>query len=312
MFQAKFSSRRAIHACLLIGVAALLVWLWRSGSPLPDQADAQRSADVNAQAPAPHARTVSEAWRWDAFPRERAAAEEVGAGRSASPFSVAAIHAALRKVELDEHGRVVIDDNALAALRSAFATLDATLTHAQLDELQQVIRAGLPGEGGRQAAKIVRDYHDYHVALRSFEQEFAPPDGLDASGVHYEQLVALRHEHLGYDTAEKLFAREQAHARYTMDSMRVQSASGLSQAQRDEMQRQLKAALPAGVLPGNPTGGDLEWKHRIDQFQHERRLILDAGLADEDAQEQIDRLMSVHFSPDEIELVRDDAPDPSS
>ncbi|MBC7983349.1 MAG: hypothetical protein H7Y02_05770, partial [Candidatus Obscuribacterales bacterium] len=102
----------------------------------------------------------------------------------------------------------------------------------------------------------------------------------------------------------KLFGEEQAYARYTLESIRVQSLVGISQEEKDELQATLKQQLQPGVLPEKPSASQLEWERRYVQFQQEKQRILDAGLTEEDKQQQIERLLSTHFRAHEINAAR--------
>jgi lipase chaperone LimK len=219
------------------------------------------------------------------------------------------VHAALREVRLDEMGDVVLDNEALSALQAAFASMPRGLTTEQLGQMQHTIRTGLPGRAGEQTAKIVANYHTYHLAQQRLKTDRGD-EAMDpaAALVQLEELAALRRQYLGYEAANKLFGQEEAYARYTLESMRVQSLEDLPQAQKDAMQAQLKSRLATGVLPDKPSAAQTEWQHRHEIYQRERQLIMNAGLSAADEIEQVESLLRSHFRPEEIERARNYIP----
>ena len=291
--------RRIAYGALFIAVPGFFVWFLRP-HPEPPPAPEIRSLPESVQTS--HV-TVAKAWRWDQFPAaERRAPSDEARKQSSSIFSAAEVHAALQHVELTDAGDVVLDHKALSALQSAFASLDLNAT--QLEELQRIVRAGLPGKAGEQAATVIGDYYQYQAALKDFEAVTEPPVDLETARDQYEQRVALRQHYLGYAAAEKLFAREQAHARFTLDSMRIQSATELPEAQRRQLQDDVTARVPAGVLSERSGAEQLEWERRHAAFERERQAILDAGMAEVDKRAQIEALLRQHFGERELEAAR--------
>lgn len=298
-------SRAAVYAVLLAALTASFAWVLRPAPPaVPPPAAIETPERPAGAAP----RTVGEAWRWQAFPvKQRAAAAPAAAEAGSGLFDVPSIRRALKDVALDDGGNVVLDGNALAQLKDAFATLETELSAAQLEELQRIIRTGLPGPAGQQAASIVADYYRYHQALKDFDAGVVLADDLAAAAARYEQLAALRQEVFGPDVAQKLFAQEEAYARYTLETMRVQSAPGLSPEQKEHRLTQLRQSLPPGVLPEKP-GPD--WERRYAAFAREKQAVLNAGLTESDKRAQIEQLLRQHFTDSEIEAARHYLPAP--
>lgn len=297
------SLRRLGYALALAGVAGIFVWwLTLPGSVGSDNAsNTVATATMDRQIDRP--RTLGDAWprQWTAD-IERRVSE-----RPDEFFDIAEVRRRLGRIELNDAGEIVLNDSALSALRGAFATLEGRLDTASLQELEQLIRRTLPGRAGEQTAQVVGDYYRYDRALRSFDAGAAVADDLTRASVRQEQLAALRMQYFGPEVANKLFAREQAYARYTIESMRIQAAADLSAEQKARLQARLKDGLPADVLPGSV---DADWKRRYALFERDKQAVLSAGLTDTDKAMQIERLLEQYFRPEERAAARGYVPEP--
>lgn len=237
LLRAKWFLQKSGYVILFVGVTALLVWWQKPERPT--------NQEVRQNAPPIAARTVGDAWQWNNASAPSAATPKATKQASgSSTFDVAGIHAALRNVALSESDDVVVDAKTLDALRLLKIDLDV----AQIEELQGIIRSGLPGKAGEQAATIVGDYLRYRSVAKDLEAVEMPTGDLQAATTHHERLVALRQQYLGYETAEKLFGNEQAYARFMIDAMRIQASPGLSDEQKSQMISELREKLPPDLL----------------------------------------------------------------
>lgn len=303
------SSKQTIAALALLFVISTAVLLWWS-RPHPQVADMSQPASYESREPqaarAAESQTIEQAWRWERFSKAELKPKNPPAGQP--PFTVAGVHQALRTVELDANGMPVVDSRALSALQSAFADVSTRLTDADLQRLEEIIRAGLPGPGGEQVAGIVSNYYRYDIARRDIESQVPPPQDPESMQTHYESLVALRQQHLGADVARQLFAAEEAYARFTIESMRIQATPGVSDADKERMQAELRTRLAEGVLPDKPDAREREWQQRYARFAQQRQMILNAGLPERDQREQIEQLLATHFNDRERERARNYMP----
>lgn len=291
----------AFAALFAVSAAALLWWT----RPETSSSTHNVTDNVEAATPPDAPRTVAQAWQWNEFSRaERKSAEASDDRPAPAPFSAAGVHRALRDVELDANGLPVLDGKTLNILRTSFAEMKTGLSDAQVEELSRIVRSGLPGPAGEQAAKIVTDYYRYDVALRDLEAQRPPPEGLASMQRQLEETVALRRQYFGYDVAAKLFAQEEAYAQFTLASMRIQETPGLSEEDKQRLQADLRNNIDAGVLPDKPDARELEWQRRYAQFAREKQLVLDAGLSERDQKEQIEQLIATHFKENERERAR--------
>lgn len=256
--------------------------------------------------------TTAHEGRPNAIPQAKhRAAEHAQSSPVAPPLSAAAVREALRTVELDDYGRLVLDAKALAALRNSFARLDGELTEAQLIQLQQLIREALPASAGDETATMVVGFYRYHLAeralLAAFDDGAAAFDDIDTLNQRHRSLRALQDEHLGRAAAERLFGIERAYQRYMLDSMRLQNTPGLSASDKAILQSQLRDQLPTGVISRDVPLDQAErtaFKRRFDAYALQRDAIVGAGLSAEEQQRQLDELFGAHFSEDEAEAVR--------
>jgi len=255
-------------------------------------------------------RTLADLWIVDqSRTPETAAPIDPRSTEDAHAISEADVKHALREVRIDTAGDVIVDDRALSALLDGFAGVER-LSDAEVAELQRIITAGLPSPAGEQAAKIVGDFYQYQVALRA--SGAAPAGDLNSAQAELERTIALRHAYFGEATAERLFGDEQAHARFTLASMRLEADASLSESDKAERRETLRAMLPQRlredsqqtVTPPSamPSAEQFDWQQRYAEFQRQKQAILAAGLVESEKNEQIDRLLHEHFTTDEIDL----------
>ncbi|SFR83093.1 Lipase chaperone LimK [Marinobacter daqiaonensis] len=119
--------------------------------------------------------------------------------------------------------------------------------------LHQYVRAGLAGETGRQAARLLGNYVGYRQALEQAEAQWMAEQPL-APGEKLERTIALRRQHLGPLTSSQLFAGEDAHQRFLIAREEVRANRDLSNDQRQAALSRLKENLRSGALLVNSKG----------------------------------------------------------
>lgn len=243
MARGRTNLAKSVYILLPIGLITLAVMV---GLHLAERTTPALSSALDAHPEEPLVPTVGSEWRRATL--ATAATEQQVQNPSGRPLLDAGmVYHALSQVELTEDGEVVINDKARSALESAFSRLPLDLSVAELEQLELLITQGLPGEAGVRVAHIVSSYYHYRVAEKDFNAHYLPGDDVAGAQTHFEQQVALRQAHLGYELAEQLYGEEQAHARYTLESMRIQSDETLSEAEKAAQQTALRAALPEGL-----------------------------------------------------------------
>jgi lipase chaperone LimK len=208
------------------------------------------------------AETIAYKWQWENFTKRASRADqnnesnEPGA-TSEMPYDAVAVYKVLQGIKLDENGSVVLDQTAMQALEKGYSELGPNLSPQAMTELQELIRVGLPGQAGQEAAQILENYYRYRSAETQFNQQVASQlpmtEGQMANrlptGDRYEELVELRRSYLGKDVADRLFAVEDAHARHMFAALAIQQNANLKpeekQAQQAALQEQLNGRLLA-------------------------------------------------------------------
>ncbi len=153
---------------------------------------------------------------------------------------------ALANIGIDENGDLILDEVALASLQQAFRDLEGASPEA-LEELQRYVEAGLGGETGAQAARILEEYASYRSALAEAEAQWAEDDDLTPKQ-KLERTIALRREHMDPLTASQLFAGEDAHQRYLIATEEVRANPDLSEDDRRQAMDRLREDLRSGAL----------------------------------------------------------------
>lgn len=326
--------RWKILLALVAAATALSVWLLWPGNNVPEHR-------VTAT-PAPGAhRTLAEIWRWPATSQagaktktEKHPAEEHPIGR----IYPSAVVRALGRVEFDENGKAIIDHHARTILEDSFKSLP-DLTPEELDAVQKIIRAGVPGPEGARVAKIVADYYRYRSALQVYEGATNAPTTSDGARTQLNYLASMRDKYLGPVVARRFYAEDEALQRYLIDSkgatgadaaalqrdlqngvmylgsrtspqaealnqeMQSLRAQGASEDYLRYVQQQQLGLYTANTLARTPTE-QRDWQLRYTQFLRDRQAILDAGLTEEDKKKQIETLLAQSFTSEELEAIR--------
>lgn len=301
-----------IGTSLAILVAAGAWWFTpeqEATLPAHEETVDQSVAAKQTTAPQESQRTIATEWQWDEVASSEEERSESGRYSGATAeFDVTVIYDNLQAVRLDEEGDVIMDDVALRALDEALDHGELELTGADLEELQELIRIGLPGKAGEQTAGIVGDYYEFLGAKQEFEAVYEAADTVRDFESEYEELVALRELYLGEEVARQLFAESDKEARFMLKSMALEADSSLDPEEREERQREL-ARQHYDKTPDIP-----DWDRRYQAYRQEKQYILDAGLAEEEQERQLRQLASQHFTENEIGSVeryeeRDDQPE---
>ena len=172
------------------------------------------------------------------------------------PYDAVEIYKVLQGIRLDENGRVVPDQAAMQALEKGYSELGPDLSPQLMTELKELIRVGLPGPAGEEAAQILENYYRFRAAEAQFNQSRTAALAHSGqiqnqlpTGDRYEELVELRRSYLGKEITDSLFAVEDAQARHMFAAIAIQQNAALTpeekQAQQAALQEQLNDRLLA-------------------------------------------------------------------
>ena len=166
------------------------------------------------------------------------------------PYDAVAVYKVLQGIRLDENGRVVPDQAAMQALEKGYSELGPNLSPQDMAELQELIRVGLPGPAGEEAAQILDNYYRFRAAEVEFNGQMEnrlrmTQTGSNAlpTGDRYEELVELRRSYLGKEVADRLFAVEDAQARHMFEAIEIQQNANLTAEEKQAQQAALQAQL---------------------------------------------------------------------
>lgn len=251
--------------------------------------------------------TVAAVWKWETPPTPQKVAENTNAksvydvdADAEFPFTQASVYQALSRVKLDEHGDIVIDDDALMALNDTFEHSDIQLDDKALTALQSLIQRGLPGLAGEQTAQLVADYYQYIGAKNEFNSLYessSQDQEIEGYEAQYSELVALRELYLGAQVADDLFAVSDANARYMFESMKLEMNTSMSE--EDKAQEQAKIV----ALHAESTTNVSNWNARYQAFSDDKRYIVDSSLSEAEKRNQLSTLMHEHFTVEELDAV---------
>lgn len=182
---------------------------------------------------------------------------------------------ALAHIAVDQQGRLIFDEVALASLRRAFDDLGALSDPAMLEQLKMYVEAGLAGETGAQATAMLGDYFSYREARASAEAHWERQETTDPRE-RLERLAELRRQHLGPVVANQLYGGEQAHQRYLLALAELRQNPDLADEERQQMRAQLRNDLRAGKLLVDDRGTDA-----LRQLSNDKQRWKEQGLGDD-------------------------------
>ncbi|HTE15755.1 MAG TPA: lipase secretion chaperone [Burkholderiales bacterium] len=294
--------------------------------------------------------TIASKWQWQNFSNTKPAPNAGGTSKVVKPgptgevpSNVVGIYRIVQSMKLDANGRVVPDDTVKAALEQGFEELGPNLSPVAMAELQKMIRVGLPGPAGEEAARMLENYYRF----RSAEAEFIGQPVNQSPADHYERLVQLRRSYLGAETADKLFAVEDTQGRHMMAAIAIQTNPNLTDEEKQVQQKALQGKLndrllALGLLAPEEAAAErvqrlreqgasssdiystrrailgaegardmaaadreeAKWQSRFNGFWQARRYVMQAGLDEVERERQIEQLLDQYFSPEERERAR--------
>ncbi|ENO12782.2 hypothetical protein J057_15330 [Marinobacter nanhaiticus D15-8W] len=247
-------------------------------------------------------KTEPSAGSTDHIHTKEAAAKSPASGQADEiPFTVDEVYAVARTMNLDESDNLALGNDTLLALDRLFLNGAKTLSEQDLQNLRELIQAGLPGETGQKAAKVATDYYNYLAAQSQLMATHRPKEGSAnrLSGEQlYRELRQLQTMHMGEEVADQLFRTADAQFAYMTQALRLQTNTDLTQAQKlDEAQKLGEALQEASI-------GVADWPQRRDRFQVEKRLIVEAALPKSEKRAQVQALLKRHFRPYELEHIK--------
>jgi lipase chaperone LimK len=235
-------------------IAGLIYW----GLPQDDVVVSKSDAGIQDQ------KTIAYKWQWENFSKTTPAANDdaknsqVNEARRTGemPYDAVAVYRVLQSIKLDESGRLVPDLTAMQALEKGYSELGPNLSQQDMSELQELIRVGLPGPAGQEAAQILENYYRFRSAEAQFNQEVKSQlpmtEGQMTSqlptGEHYEELVELRRSYLGKEVADSLFAVEDTQARHMFAAIALQQNDKLTPEEKQARQAALQEQLNDRLL----------------------------------------------------------------
>lgn len=301
---------------LLIVTLASLVWLvMQNDDDKATSAQPDLTADHSEEQDA--SPTIGTAWQWDT--RNTQVSSSTAVTQAANPatqktapsrLSQEQVYTALKPVRLDEEGNIILDHEAKIALDAALASQNLDLEDHELMALQTLIKNSLPEPAGEQTAQLVANYYQFLLARQEFDSLFdgGPKVVLPSSNedqqasdlaelsdaeAQYKELSSLRELYLGSEAAQKLFATEDANAHYMLQSFEINADTSLTEDEKMTAHARIQQQHEIATL------GIENWQQRYNDYLYQKQIILDAGLDEQQKQEQISQLFRQHFNAEE-------------
>lgn len=296
-------------AVLAVAIVITLIILSDPETQPNEDAEASKTTEVEVVTNAPKTKTIASAWQWEvetvnsdnAQETTATSGEQVNAMSSQLPFTQESVFKALHAVKLDSNNDIVLDDDALIALNNALDFNDVKLDGEAIEKLKDLIRKGLPGDAGEQAAQIVGDYYQFLGAKDEFNAlyETQDPEALSIEDyeAQYNELKSLRELYLGAEVSEKLFASSNANSRYMFESKKLEADNSLSDEEKKQVQAKIEERHAEDSIKVN------NWGERYQAFLNDKQYIVNSSIGDNEKRIQLRALMHEHFSQEELEYV---------
>ncbi len=304
-------TRRIVIGIAIATAVILTVLLPEQAPENQDKPNNETPAEPTVNTAEP-GQTIASSWQWENFSpsstRENTGLEIADTGVTGqideqasmndAPFTEESVYAALQSIRLDDNQDIILDNEALAALDESLDFHGQELSSEQLIALQDIIRTGLPGKTGEQAAQIVADYYQYLGASKEFNDIYESSMDSENFEARYEELASLRSLYLGQDVAEQLFRVSDANARYMFDMMLIDNDAEASEEDKQLMRDQVSETHLQQTI-------DIpDWSNRYQAFAAQKQTIIASGITDAEKRRQLSQLLRQHFSSTEVAKIQ--------
>lgn len=147
----------------------------------------------------------------------------------------------------DKGGNLLVDQDTETALDSLLAKLPADPTKADLQNIEEAARAGLPDNAVGKAVALLRQYIIYREEISALPGQPEPNDPADEREAYDNKVAYLRSRHFDMPTSEALFGVREAQRIYNSQVLRVVSNNALSASEKEQQLKALHQALPQKV-----------------------------------------------------------------
>jgi lipase chaperone LimK len=310
--------KKILYLVLILGCLVLIyLVLFSNSDPMPvnpSQANKKaitQTTETTEVDSALNKKTIATAWQWEFEPSndnaQKAETLNIDSNKnvdivSSIPFTEESVYHALHAVKLDDNGDIIIDNDALTALNKTFGYDEVKLDDETLEKLQDLIKLGLPGNAGEQAAQIVADYYHFLGATHEFnalyETRDNPNRSIEDHEAQYNELLALREVYLGSKVADQLFATDNANAQYMFESIKLEANTSLNEEEKKQEQAKIIERHAEKTINVN------NWNVRYRDFSEEKKYIINSSISAEEKRDQLTSLMRQHFSYEELNYVK--------
>lgn len=160
---------------------------------------------------------------------------------SAASFDVLQVYDALLLLNFSDDDGLLVDRNTLAALQAIYRALGPHAGTDAFTRLQGLLEEALPSPVAGQLLEMTRQYFSYRQAEQDVRN--AAVQQSDDPMHSYHQLVALRRNYLGEETAGRLFVEEETQLPYMTSAFAVARDNNLSDEERAARLAELQEAF---------------------------------------------------------------------
>lgn len=210
----------------------------------------------------------------------------------------AMIQQEIGNIRLTEDGNIIIDDIALKALRRAFPPYRLNLTPEMLDEIEEIMKKGLPGVAGIEAADIIRKFYEYAQAKKEMASVYRDINLSQGSREEAEaQEESLRTLYLGEELAAQLFEKEDKETSYMHSTFEIATNNDMTAEQKEEAKRKLSIEYLSSLIDN--------WETRFHAYQVTLNSIKqDSSLSEAEIKDAIINLQKDSFTIEEFKAIR--------
>lgn len=208
------------------------------------------------------------------------------------------LHKEIGKIRLTEDGNIIVDDIALKALERAFPKNRLNHTPEMMEEMLAIIKQGLPGKAGEQAADIIQKFFEFAKAKKELDSVYgdvnlAPSNREEA----LEENKALRRLYLGEELATQLFDKSDKESGFMHDTLEIARNKEMSQEEKEKAKNKLSLEYLGSVLTN--------WDSRYQAYQSASTSIQqNQSLDSDEIKHALIELQKESFTIEELKTIR--------
>ena len=151
----------------------------------------------------------------------------------------AEVEYALRLVDLDHFGQILLNAETEATLSRSVSRLPQDLSEEELSHAGKLIKMSFPDDAGDQIARIFTRYYHYKIREKILVSDMPAPNSASEALEQLQQISTIRSEMMGPENAEKLFGLQTKRAENRLNQALLEQGNHQSHKVYEKQRRTL-------------------------------------------------------------------------